>query len=163
MYKPYLTHMERRVKSEFITMLQGMPKETTFALTLATNSKNMRSASESIEKKREKFDKLLSQWDKILCRKFVGPNYHKQHRKGERQSGFVFPEKFHDNPHYHLILDIKNWCPNEYLLYAEETWIELWEPGTIHVEPLYGNNWETYVTKDWNMSEPNSWIAIPYG
>jgi len=171
MDRPYLNFQQRQVKSKFIAFVQRMPKETTYAVTLQTHSKNNNWLLKSTDEKRQYFDKeFLYQWDKIVCRKLIGPRYHKENKRAQRQSGFAFPEKFDESPHYHLIIDIKKWKPEEYIEVATRTWLELVRPEKVNdprqtfveIIPIYGSDWEVYSTKDWDMEEPDSWIPIPY-
>ena len=162
MGRPFLNAHQRKLKAAYIGMLQDMPKETTYAITLQTHSKDIKGLPETIDARRQYFDRLLSIWDRKLCREFIGPNYHRNSKRTERQSGFAFPEKFDESPHYHLIIDIKKWDPEAYKTLAEEFWIELWEPATVDIQQRYKSKWEGYLMKDWNPLDAYSWIPIPY-
>ena len=147
-----------------------MPKETTLAITLQTHNPYTNWSRSAIGYRRGKYGHSLSQWDKLLCRHFLGPRYNKPLKRDLRQSGYAFPEKFHVSPHYHLIIDIKNWDKEEYIAVATRTWLELVrsekvnDPSQTFVKiiPIYGTDWEWYSSKDWKISEPDSWIPIPY-
>lgn len=161
-YKPYYNPLENRAKAAFVQMMQDMPRATTMAVTLTTNSDKIDYLPKTAQGKRDYFDPLLSIWDRKLCREFVGPNFHKSHKYSLRQTGFAFPEEFETNPHYHVITNIQNWPIDQYVNRAEQIWFELWDPSTVEVVPIYDFDWEKYITKKWDISGYNGCIGLPY-
>lgn len=163
MRREYYNPLADRVRPALIKHYRSIPMQQAVGVTLTSNAKN-RHLPKTINGRRDKFDRKLRQWHILLCRHFEGQNFNKKAKSHSQQEGIAFPESFHDNPHYHLILDIKEWPLVEYESVAHKVWRQLCESGKVDVQLRYASKWESYSTKKLHGSNRglhNNYILIP--
>ena len=163
MRREYHNPLANKVRPALINHYQSKPMKQGVAVTLTTNSRYHHS-SKTTQSRRDKFDPILRKWHCRLCRHFEGQNFHKKANRHRQQEGIAFPESFYDNPHYHLILDIKEWPILEYEEVAHKIWGKFCESGTVDVQLRYASKWEGYSSKKLHGSNRdlhNNYILIP--